>query len=293
MRYWTNVIIVTLILTISTSTFGQSPEDVIYRFFEAMHAVDTVELDQLLDEDCHLVTTYTSKDGNVKVEKGDKQAMLANVARMSKGDLSEKITNLRTEKHDGLANVWMDYTFYYRGTLSHCGVNNFTLVRSAKTWKIISIADTRSKDNCKFDQDVQKINSMIDAWHLAAAKADSSAYFGLMTETAIFVGTDKSEVWSKGDFLEFAAPYFAKGKAWDFEKMSRNVYIQETGKTAWFDEVLDTWMGPCRGSGVAVYQGGKWMLQHYVLSVTVPNDDVKEFLKIYDPSELRSRKSKG
>ena len=54
------------------------------------------------------------------------------------------------------------------------------------------------------------------------------------------------------------------------------------GDLAWFEEDLETPnLGPARGSGVLSFQGGRWLLEQYVLSVTVPNEKmaaVKELL---------------
>ena len=125
-----------------------------------------------------------------------------------------------------------------------------------------------------------EVSMLLDDWHLAAANADSLAYFSRITDPSVFVGTDSSEVWDKVQFFNFSAPYFAKGKAWNFKATSRNIYTDKKHKNiAWFDEMLDTWMGPCRGSGVVVKQKGKWLIKHYVLSVTVPNDRIQEVIK--------------
>ena len=48
--------------------------------------------------------------------------------------------------------------------------------------------------------DEAKINSVLDAWHNAAAKADFKGYFNLMTDDAIFTGTDATEHWDKDEF---------------------------------------------------------------------------------------------
>jgi hypothetical protein len=52
---------------------------------------------------------------------------------------------------------------------------------------------------------------------------------------------------------------------------------------AWFDE-LSTQMKICRGSGVLVKIGNDWKIKHYVLSMTVPNENV-EVVKIKTPIE--------
>jgi len=39
-------------------------------------------------------------------------------------------------------------------------------------------------------------------------------------------------------------------------------------------------MGICRGSGVLMKEKGKWKIHHYVLSITIPNENVDEIKKI-------------
>jgi hypothetical protein len=56
--------------------------------------------------------------------------------------------------------------------------------------------------------------------------------------------------------------------------------VSNDHKTAWFDELLSTQMKICRGSGVLVYTKNGWKIQQYVLSMTVPNDNSKEVIKI-------------
>lgn len=134
----------------------------------------------------------------------------------------------------------------------------------------------------KVDQnkDKEKVNAMLDAWHKAAAEAKSDVYFNFMTEDAIFIGTDATENWNKDEFQSFAKPYFDKGKAWNFTALERHIYFDKSGKIAWFDELLNTQMKICRGSGVLVKIGQDWKIKHYVLSMTVPNDNVDQVVTI-------------
>lgn len=134
-------------------------------------------------------------------------------------------------------------------------------------------------------QEKDKVNQTIDAWHKAAGEAKFDAYFDLMAENAIFIGTDATENWNKKDFKIWAKPYFDKGKAWNFTALERHVFFDQTGKIAWFDELLNTQMKICRGSGVLVKIGKEWKIQHYVLSMTIPNDDVDPIVKIKAPLE--------
>jgi ketosteroid isomerase-like protein len=124
------------------------------------------------------------------------------------------------------------------------------------------------------------INATIDTWHKAAADANYNAYFSLMADDAIFIGTDATENWNKAAFQAYAKPHFDKGKAWSFTALERHVYFDKTGKTAWFDELLNTQMKICRGSGVLVKIGQEWKIKQYVLSMTIPNDNSTEVIKV-------------
>jgi hypothetical protein len=121
---------------------------------------------------------------------------------------------------------------------------------------------------------------LLDSWHKAAADVQYDSYFEKMTEDGIFIGTDAKENWAKPAFQSFAKPYFDKGKAWNFTMLERHIYMEKTKKIAWFDELLNTQMKICRGSGVVVKVGSEWKIKHYVLSMTIPNESVNDVIKI-------------
>ena len=126
-----------------------------------------------------------------------------------------------------------------------------------------------------------EINLILNNWHKAAAEANFNSYFDAMADDAIFIGTDATENWNKPAFIQFAKPYFDKGKAWNFTSLERNIYFSSDKKTAWFDELLNTQMKICRGSGVLVLdEKGNWKIKQYVLSMTIPNDHTDEVVKI-------------
>ena len=129
------------------------------------------------------------------------------------------------------------------------------------------------------------INATLDAWHAAAAKADFENYIKPMADDAIFIGTDATENWIKKDFMVWSKPYFDKGKAWSFTSMERHMFFDASGTTAWFDELLNTQMKICRGSGVLVKSGGEWKIKQYVLSMTFPNEKVDEVVLLKTPIE--------
>ena len=140
----------------------------------------------------------------------------------------------------------------------------------------------------------EEINEMLETWHRAAAKASFNDYFSLMAEESVFIGTDPSENWNKNEFMEWSKPYFDRGKAWSFSTLERNIFLEEDKDLAWFDELLETQMGICRGSGVAVKEDGKWKIKHYVLSIAIPNDNVEEVTSLkadFDKKFMASLKS--
>ena len=135
-------------------------------------------------------------------------------------------------------------------------------------------------ENTNATEEKVAINTMLDAWHKSASEAEFDLYFKSMAKASVFIGTDASENWSKKDFKAFSKPFFDRGEAWDFKSLERNVYISSSGKTAWFDELLDTWMGVCRGSGVLSKNENVWKIEHYVLSVTIPNENIDAVIEI-------------
>jgi len=129
------------------------------------------------------------------------------------------------------------------------------------------------------------VNKLLNQWHTAASQADFNSYFNFMDHDFIFIGTDATERWNKSEFMHYAKPHFDQGKAWSFTALERNINFSADGKTAWIDELLSTQMKLCRGSGVLEQKEGKWLIKQYVLSMTVPNDQAAEVIKLKSAME--------
>jgi len=128
----------------------------------------------------------------------------------------------------------------------------------------------------------QNLNNKIDEWHLAASKAEFDNYFNFIADDGVFIGTDLSERWTKDEFSKFSKPFFKKGKAWSFNCKERHIRFGNDKKFAWFDEILNTWMGDCRSTGVLRLIEKEWKLEHYQLSVTIDNNLMSQFLELND-----------
>lgn len=136
-----------------------------------------------------------------------------------------------------------------------------------------------------------KINHLLDSWHEAAAKVDFEKYFDVLTADAIYIGTDATEYWDVPAFKKFAKPFFDRGQTWNFKAINRHVYFDSSENLAWFDELLDTQMKICRGSGILIKENGVWKIKHYVLSMAIPNENVDEVVSIKTPIEDNLMKS--
>ena len=117
----------------------------------------------------------------------------------------------------------------------------------------------------------QAITTMLNNFNAAAASANYTNYFNCFTNDAVFIGTDATESWTKKSFMLWAKPHFEAKKTWNFTAVKRTIYFGTSNDIAWFDELLNTQMKICRGSGVVVKQNNEWKIQHYVLSITIPN----------------------
>ncbi|HAN79322.1 MAG TPA: hypothetical protein DCQ31_16915 [Bacteroidales bacterium] len=139
--------------------------------------------------------------------------------------------------------------------------------------------------SCKEEKKPHKITKdeisiFIDQWHKDAANANTKAYFEKISNTGIFIGTDPEEHWTKQAFYGFSSPYFENKKTWNFYAIDRNIFFSNDSSIVWFDEILNTWMGKCRSSGVIQLQNDSLKIEHYQLSVTVPNPKMTEFLEL-------------
>jgi hypothetical protein len=116
----------------------------------------------------------------------------------------------------------------------------------------------------------KEVNTVLDSFHEAAAKADGKTYFGLFAPEGVFLGTDATERWTVEEFRAYAAPHFAKGKGWSYEPKERHVIVDSN--FAWFDELLENKSyGTCRGTGVLRKIDGAWRISQYHLTIPVPN----------------------
>ena len=120
-----------------------TPIAVVQQLFDAAAHKDVARASALFAPDAML---YSAK------EDGTAGGMLATawVARMgaAKEQWLERIWNAKQTESGTVAHVWADYDFHRDGKFSHCGIDSFSLLKTAQGWKIASISDTRVKVGC-------------------------------------------------------------------------------------------------------------------------------------------------
>lgn len=133
----------------------------------------------------------------------------------------------------------------------------------------------------------------LDAFHAAAARADESTYFDLLSDDAVFLGTDPAERWTKEQFRQWAAPYFERDSAWTYHAIERHITIGPRAQVAWFDEVVrNATYGDLRGTGVLIRNPNAargtreraWLISQYNLTFMVPNDKAEAYLELVPPA---------
>lgn len=125
-----------------------------------------------------------------------------------------------------------------------------------------------------------EISNLLDNWHDNAANFNHESYISAMSNDGVYIGTDANEIWTTSEFKTWSKPYFEKKHTWNFKKLKRNIYLDSQMQIAWFDELLETAMGICRGSGVLKLEENNWKIKQYVLSTAIPNDLMKQVIEL-------------
>lgn len=128
---------------------------------------------------------------------------------------------------------------------------------------------------------VTAINETLDRFHKAAREADEDTYFSLLSESAVFLGTDATERWTKEEFRAWAEPYFQRESAWDYRPLQRAIGLNRAMDAAWFDEtVRNKSYGDLRGTGALILTPDGWRITQYNLTFVIPNDIAPEVVRM-------------
>lgn len=145
-------ILLIAILSIASVSWGQTDSTrqaevraVIDQLFEGMRLGDSALVRSVFHVDAGAYTSY-KKEGEFILHEGSVDEFVNAVGSPHDKIWDERISNVVIQIDDGLAQVWMDYSFYLGEEFSHKGVNAMQLAHTDGRWQIIQIADTRRRN---------------------------------------------------------------------------------------------------------------------------------------------------
>jgi hypothetical protein len=133
--------------------FGQAADDkkaaiaVVNQLFTAMGAADPAGILAVHTPTSDLAAVQKGRDGKSRYSSinGEKfSQMFTDKTKVMK----EEMYDPKVEVHGDWAMVWGRYVFWVGDTLSHCGINQFNLVRIDGAWKIANGASTIDRNDC-------------------------------------------------------------------------------------------------------------------------------------------------
>lgn len=123
-------------------------EETVNQLFDGMKKSNGNIVKNLFHSDASLSSIYTDKEGNTIKKNEELDGFITAISTPHAEMWDERISNLTVEIDENLAIAWMDYSFFIDSNFSHCGVNSFQLIKIENEWKILSIIDTRRRNNC-------------------------------------------------------------------------------------------------------------------------------------------------
>lgn len=142
-------LLVATIVTAQKSSDEEKVKKVVETFLEGFHARDSIMMKSVFHEDPVVQTIGRTKEGETKLMREELEKVLKGIVSIPLETKFREVLHDYVIKVDGdMANAWTPYSFYLNDTFSHCGVNNFQLLKNQGEWKIIYLIDTRRREGC-------------------------------------------------------------------------------------------------------------------------------------------------
>jgi len=146
MRLFTSFLVIA-----SASLFAQSSDEkdavaAAQKLFDGMTAHDAPAIRSSVLPDARL---YSVREEGTPAA-GTAMTDFANQIAAIKDGILERFTSPPSVLIRGrMAQVWGEYEFLRNGKFAHCGVDSFSLFKTAEGWKIVTIAFTMETTGCK------------------------------------------------------------------------------------------------------------------------------------------------
>ena len=105
--------------------------------------------------DSQLAAIRKTRDGKMRLELINREAFSKFFTDKNAG-LKEDMYAPKVEISGDWAQVWGRYVFFVKGKISHCGINQFNLVRTDAGWKIVNGASTIDPGACTEQEKLRK-----------------------------------------------------------------------------------------------------------------------------------------
>jgi len=148
------IILIAFLFITSTQLYAQQNEEAekknilekVNLFFKVLETKDTVLYNTLVYPNAQIWTIRPQQD-TLKIGMRSFSTDMINLAAM-KTVIEERPMRYDIKVHNNIAVAWMPYTLSLSGKFSHCGVDVFTLLKSAEGWKIVSTVYSVEPEGC-------------------------------------------------------------------------------------------------------------------------------------------------
>ncbi|MBK9154887.1 MAG: hypothetical protein IPM25_11840 [Chloracidobacterium sp.] len=144
----------------SVPTFAQKADDkglvlgVVQTLFDEMAAANAPGILATGTADNQLVAIQKGRDGKNRISAINGEQFTKFFTKP--GAIKEVMYDPKVVIDGDWAMVWGRYVFFAEGKLSHCGINQFNLVRTDAGWKIANGASTIDPNACNEKEKVMK-----------------------------------------------------------------------------------------------------------------------------------------
>ena len=150
-----------MIVVLSLTVFGQKDDAkdalaVVNKLFDEMAAANAAGILATGTAENQLVAVRKLKDGKSRIDVINGEAFTKFFTKP--GAIKEIMYAPNVEVSGDWAMVWGRYVFYVGDKLSHCGINQFNLVRTDAGWKIANGASTIDPNDCSAKEKAMKPN---------------------------------------------------------------------------------------------------------------------------------------
>lgn len=143
------VLTILAVMTAASPALADDEADIIAvidKFFAAMKVRDAATMRTLMTED-GIIYGYRETADGLRISRPTHQAYLDNLASGT-GVPVERYWDPTVMIHDRLATVWTPYDFHNDGVFSHCGLNNFSFLKTDEGWVIAGVVFSIKTEGC-------------------------------------------------------------------------------------------------------------------------------------------------